>query len=101
MNTCYHFNLMYSLTILQRVLLDHIFPIFNSANFSDFYNNLGKSEKELYEKMDQSLRNLANIALHSPISRKEIETPSLIQVDHRKQIDRLIGKILIEIKSKQ
>ena len=87
-----------NLLLLQRVLLDHVPPIFGRKNFRDFYNNLQKSEKKYYQKLDDDIRDLADSIKHKQIDKTIIETPTLLQVDFRSKIDRLLGDILSELK---
>ena len=86
-----------NLLLLQRVLLDHVPPIFGRKNFRDFYN-LQKSEKKYYQKLDDDIRDLADSIKHKQIDKTIIETPTLLQVDFRSKIDRLLGDILSELK---
>lgn len=99
-NKCYSFELNYALLALQRTLIQHIPPIFNKTNFSVYWNSLKLSEKTLYKKLEDGLKNMADIALHKQIGKKRIETPTLDQIDFRQNIDKLLSDIIIELEQK-
>ena len=98
LNKCWSKECFMAVAMLVRSILDHVPPIFGRKNFRDFYNNLQKSEKKYYQKLDDDIRDLADSIKHKQIDKTIIETPTLLQVDFRSKIDRLLGDILSELK---
>jgi hypothetical protein len=96
-NICFQYGQNYALIILQRAILDHIPPVFGRKTFANFINHLELSERKYFKKLDDDLRDLADISLHKQIRKRRIETPTIEQIDFSKKIDNLLGMIIIEI----
>jgi hypothetical protein len=94
LNSNYSCENYLSVSILGRVLLDHIPPIFKFNNFNEVANNYGtKSFKKSMQHLQGSLRNIADGHLHSPIRKKE-SLPNKTQVDFRTDLDVLLAEII-------
>ncbi|MFA5157737.1 MAG: hypothetical protein WC451_00905 [Patescibacteria group bacterium] len=88
-NGCY-----LSVTYLLRAIIDHVPPIFDCKTFSEVANNhVGKSIKDLFERLDKSSRNLADLYLHDQIKKKE-SMPNATQVNYTNELDLLLGEIV-------
>ncbi|MBL7913956.1 MAG: hypothetical protein JNL49_02820 [Bacteroidia bacterium] len=88
----------YSVSMLTRAIIDHIPPLFNAKNFSEFVANLkGTSFKSIMTKLDQTSRKIADISLHQSIEKKEILLTET-QVNVFAELETLINKIISEYK---
>ncbi len=94
-NVNYKHNNLYSLVMLQRAILDHVPPFFNSNNFQSVVANYGwgKSNKNLIEKLESSLRNVADKTLHQKVREKEVLL-TLEEVDFRAALNSLLGEVV-------
>jgi len=90
---------VYSIAMLLRAVMDHIPPIFSCKNFGEVVNNYSweKSKRILVERMENSLRNIADLFLHSQIKKSEI-VPSSKQVDFRAELDVLLCEVISKLK---
>lgn len=82
-----------SVSVLLRMLIDHIPPIFNQPNFKAVIANWnGRSQQELFKKLEEC-KAISNIVVHAQISAKEI-LPNEQQVHFQHAIDTLIGEVI-------
>lgn len=90
---------VFSIAMILRAIIDHIPQIFKKNKFSEVLNNYSwtRSNRVLMERLDSSLRNIADSYLHTPIRKKEI-IPSPKQVDFRAELDVLLCEIISILK---
>ena len=94
MNVCYTNSCFFALASLQRMLIDHIPPIFNFQRFSEVANQHGsKSFKKHMNHLGNSLRNLSDSYLHQHI-RKSETLPNEISIGFASAIDDLLSEIV-------
>lgn len=84
--------------MLLRTILDHVPPILGYNTFTEVANNYGgsKSQKSFRASMQRlqgSLRNIADLHLHSPIRHRE-SVPTSVQVDFAADLDVLLAEIV-------
>ncbi len=83
--------------MLVRSIMNHIPPIFKCKNFSEVANNYsgsGNSFKQSMKNLDQQLKHIADMHLHSHIRKKEsLPEPQLI--DFKPALDLLLQEILV------
>jgi hypothetical protein len=86
-----------STAMLLRTILNHVPPTLGFSTFAEIANNYGgpknKSFKGTMEKLQGSLRNIADLHLHSPIRAIE-DLPTSVQVDFSAELDVLLGEII-------
>lgn len=84
-----------SIAMLARAIVDHVPPIFGMQSFTQVANNYSgsKSFKSSMQRLDQSLRNVADLHLHTQIRARET-LPTFTQVDFRADIDVLLSEIV-------
>lgn len=83
-----------TVAILLRAIVDHVPPVFGVRSFTEVANNIaGKSVKASMQKLDHSLRNIADTHLHIQIRPKE-SIPTGTQVDFRQALDVLLEEVL-------
>jgi len=93
LNITYNNGCFYSIPLLIRTIIDHIPPIFKMKNFCEVANNYGtQSFKKSMVHLDKSLRNIADLYLHTQVRNSE-SLPSDIQIDFRSDLDLLLGEI--------
>ncbi|MGZ4969789.1 MAG: hypothetical protein ACXV8U_03755 [Methylobacter sp.] len=94
LNVAYHNDAHFTTGILVRAVIDHIPPIFGFATFPEVANNYKgtKSFKSAMQRLNDSLRNLADSYLHVQI-RKVESLPTLNQVDFRAELDALLSEV--------
>lgn len=88
-----------SMAMLLRTILNHVPPLFGKQTFAEIANNYPgeKSFKKSMQNLEQSLRNIADLHLHSPIRDKEV-LPTGKQVDFHADLDVLLGEIVRTLK---
>lgn len=84
--------------MLLRTMLNHVPPILGHNTFAEVANNYGtpktlKSFKASMQRLEGSLRNIADMHLHSPIRAVE-DVPSGVQVDFAADLDVLLGEVI-------
>ncbi len=87
---------VYSLSFLLRSVIDHIPPIFNFPNFSEFANKYPDGTQSFKKSMlhlDKSLRNIADNNIHSQVRNKEV-IPTFTQIDFRQDLDVLLSEVV-------
>ncbi len=84
-----------SLAMIQRTLINHVPPIFGYGTFAEVVNNYGggKSFHNMVQRLDESLRDVADMHLHQMIRARET-LPERAQVDFRPEIDALLAEIV-------
>jgi hypothetical protein len=87
-----------STAMLLRTILNHVPPVFGFNAFAEVANNHGgaksqKSFKASMQRLEGSLRNIADMHLHSPIRARE-DVPTAVQVDFAADLDVLLGEII-------
>ncbi|RED32687.1 hypothetical protein BJ123_112165 [Rhodopseudomonas thermotolerans] len=92
-NRCYM-----STAMLLRTILNHVPPVLGFATFTEIASNYGgpktnKSFKGNMQRLETSLRNIADMQLHSAIRTRE-DIPSAVQVDFAADLDVLLGEVI-------
>ncbi|MGL1958762.1 MAG: hypothetical protein OCD00_15780 [Colwellia sp.] len=99
MNNTYTCESYYALASLQRMLIDHIPPLFSFKSFAEVASQYGsKSFKKHMTHLDKSLRNISDSYLHQHI-RKIESIPTEVSVNFSNAIDELLGEITRYVKS--
>jgi hypothetical protein len=93
LNTAYNNDSHFTVGVLVRAVIDHIPPIFGCTTFTEVTNNYKgtKSFKGAMQRLNDSLRNLADSYLHVQI-RKVESLPTMNQVDFRAELDALLSE---------
>lgn len=90
----YQNNNFLSVVMNGRAIIDHVPPIFEFENFNQVANNYGgKSFKKNMERLNTTMRNLADMYLHGPIRKKE-SLPNDVQVNFKSELDLLLSEII-------
>ena len=84
--------------MLLRTVLNHVPPVLGYDTFAEVANNYGsaksqKSFKASMQRLQNSLRNIADMHLHSPIRSRE-DVPTATQVDFAADLDVLLGEVI-------
>lgn len=84
-----------TIPLLIRSLIDHMAPIFGFRTFSEVTNNYNstKSFKKSMLHLNNSLRNIADSFLHSPIRKSEV-LPTFNQINFKADIDLLLSEVI-------
>ncbi|KPH07858.1 hypothetical protein CO657_11990 [Rhizobium acidisoli] len=87
-----------STAMLLRTIINHVPPVFGFSTFAEVANSYGgakaqKSFKASMQRLEGSLRNIADMHLHSPIRPQE-DVPTAVQVDFAADLDVLLGEII-------
>jgi hypothetical protein len=87
-----------STAMVLRTILNHVPPVLGFSTFAEVANNYGgarsmKSFKASMQRLEGSLRNIADMHLHSPIRARE-DVPTAVQVDFAADLDVLLGELL-------
>ncbi|CAB4325009.1 hypothetical protein BCH_00228 [Brucella sp. 191011898] len=87
-----------STAMLLRTVLNHVPPVLGFNTFAEVANNYGnlkslKSFKASMQRLEGSLRNIADMHLHSPIRPRE-DVPTAVQVDFSAELDVLLGEVI-------
>jgi hypothetical protein len=87
-----------STAMLLRTILNHVPPVLGFSTFAEVANNYGnpkssKSFKVSMQRLEGSLRNIADMHLHSPIRTRE-DVPTATQVDFAADLDVLLGEVI-------
>ncbi len=104
---CVEINIITSLpesklgpAIYLRTIIDHIPTIFNFFTFKEFANNYkegNRSFMKAMQKLDTSMRNMADNNLHAQARKKEI-LPTKNQFDYSQEIDLLLSEVVRVLK---
>lgn len=92
-NRCYM-----STAMLLRTILNHVPPVLGFKTFAEVANNYGdpkaqRSFKASMQRLEGSLRNIADMHLHSPIRSRE-DVPTAVQVEFAADLDVLLGEVI-------
>lgn len=84
--------------MVLRTVLNHVPPVLGFSTFAEVTNNYGapkslKSFKASMQRLEGSLRNIADMHLHSPIRARE-DVPTATQVDFAPDLDVLLGEVI-------
>lgn len=87
-----------STAMLLRTMLNHVPPVLGCGTFEQVANNYGgpkeqKSFKHAMQRLQGSLRAIADMHLHSPIRAQE-DVPTGVQVDFAAELDVLLGELI-------
>lgn len=86
-----------STAILLRTILNHVAPVLGFSTFAEVANSYGspkgRSFKSSMQRLELSLRNIADMHLHSSIRSTE-DVPSAVQVDFAADLDVLLGEVI-------
>lgn len=95
-NICARESCWLALSALNRMILDHIPPLFGCKSFDEVANNYGGNRKQSFKKIMLELvafKNISDRNLHSQI--EKVETiPTVQQVDFSKHLDILLDEII-------
>lgn len=97
LNDAYERGNFQTVPMLVRAIKDHVPPIFGEANFSGVFNKSTKSLKGNLERLENSLKHIADGQLHMQIRSSEV-LPTDSQVDFRSDLDVLLAEIFRRIK---
>jgi hypothetical protein len=100
LNKCYANECFLAVAMLTRTVLNHVPPIFEFGTFSEVANNYGdggKSFKEQMQRLEESLRTIADRHLHARIRKKEA-LPNRTQVDFSNDVDVLLEEVVRVLK---
>lgn len=92
----------FAMAMLTRAIIDHVPPIFGMKSFAEVANNYASStsvKKEL-KNLETTLRNIADLHLHSHIRRKEA-LPTITQVDVSNSLDLLLSEIVVALHNQE
>lgn len=94
-NVAFKNDCFMSIAMIVRSIIDHVPPIFKNTSFSAVANNYGgpKSFKDSMNRLQVSLRNVADLYLHVQIRRNEI-LPTFPQVNFMPEVDLLLSEII-------
>lgn len=100
LNQCSTIGSIIAVAGLQRTIINHIPPIFG---FNDFGQVLaqyktGKSVKKNMERLLNSMKNISDNHLHSPITNAD-SLPNMTQVDFSNDLDVLLAEVCKILKS--
>ena len=101
LNVAYQNSMYYSCWILQRAILDHIPPIFlttQNPTFAQFAASAGRSQKSIFQRLENSCRDIADNMVHSRIKSKE-NLPAQTQINFSQDLDVLLGEIVSKLSS--
>lgn len=93
LNDAYERGNFVTVSMLVRAIKDHVPPIFSASNFAGVFNNSPKSLKGNLERLENSLKHIADGQLHSHIRISEV-LPTDVQVDFRNDLDVLLGEVV-------
>jgi hypothetical protein len=98
LNKCFKNECYYTVSFLQRAILDHIPPIFNQKNFNGVANNhKGGTFKKHMTHLNKSSKKITDNHLHQQITNSE-ELINKTQIDFRPSFDALICEIINELR---
>jgi hypothetical protein len=97
-NVSYKQGCYLSVSVILRMFIDHIPPIFLKQSFSEVVNNFSftKSDKQNMLHLLWGLKNIADWNLHTQISTKEI-LPTKHSIEFRADFDVLLKNIILEL----
>jgi hypothetical protein len=97
LNDAYERGNLQTVPMLVRAIKDHVPPIFGESNFAGVFNNSTKSLKGNLERLENSLKHIADGQLHMQIRSSEV-LPTDSQVDFRSDLAVLLAEIVRRLK---
>ena len=97
LNDAYERGNFQTVPMLVRAIKDHVPPIFGESNFVGVFNNSTKSLKGNLERLENSLKHIADGQLHMQIRSSEV-LPTDSQVDFRSDLAVLLAEIVRRLK---
>ena len=87
-----------STAMLLRTILNHVPPVLGFDTFAEVANSYGgpkagRSFKAGMQRLETSLRNVADMHLHIPIRPSE-DVPTAVQVEFAAELDVLLGEVI-------
>ena len=87
-----------STAMLLRTILNHVPPVLGFDTFAEVANSYGgpkagRSFKACMQRLETSLRNVADMHLHTPIRPSE-DVPTVVQVEFAAELDVLLGEVI-------
>ncbi len=100
-NIAYNLDCFYAVGNLLRSVLDHIAPTLGYKTFKEVANNYAgkKSFKEAMQHLENSLRKISDLFLHTAIQKAEV-LPTENQVEFIASIDLLLAEIIQQTSGK-
>lgn len=100
LNMAHSNNCLMSIAMLVRAIVDHIPPILGQQSFTAVASNYSgaKSFKGSMQRLDTSLRSVADAHLHTQARPREV-LPTFNQVDFRADLDVLLGETIRTLKT--
>ncbi len=97
LNSSWHLGNYFAVPALVRTIMDHIPPVFGGKNFASVKANHGdRTFKDHMERLDDSLRRVADASLHRHI-RKSDTLPTASQVNFAADLDVLLGEVIAKL----
>ena len=94
LNLAHQHDTHMTVAMLLRAIVDHVPPAFGTRSFAEVANNIAaKSVKASMQRLQESLRNIADTHLHTHIRPKE-SIPTATQVDFRQELDVLLSEVV-------
>ena len=94
LNAAYQDDAYLSMGMLQRAIIDHVPPAFGATTFATaIAGHGGKSYKTAMQRLDKALRDIADLHLHSQMTRREV-MPGLTQVHFAAELDLLLSEVV-------
>jgi hypothetical protein len=91
-----HGNLI-SCLLLMRAVLNHVPPAFGHTDFSQVVANAGRSLKDNFEHLDESLRKIGDLYTHQHMRKKEhLPTPGQVE-KFGPQFELLLQEVLTRL----
>lgn len=98
-NETYQRGNLFACAMLLRAVIDHVPPIWGKKSFNEVTSHLtGISNKRQLERLEKSLRNVSDGALHKHIRKKEFVIERE-QLKFEPEIAALIEEIILELKN--
>ncbi len=99
-NNAFEINNYHSVIFLARAILDHCPPIFGQPNFESVAAQVGgKPFSEITNRLNLSLKKIADYHIHKQISKKEV-LPVEEELDFSNDLNFLLGRIVERLHNK-
>jgi hypothetical protein len=85
-----------SVAFLSRAVLDHCPPVFGQPNFESVVAHIGRASRDPLERLDKSLKGIANAHLHKQITQREVP-PILQEIQFQSELNHLVSLILARL----
>lgn len=95
LNIAYNNKCNTTIAMITRAIMDHVPPLLGFSTFAEIANNYKgtRSFTDSMKHLEESLRNIADSILHTPIRNKET-LPTFVQVNFAADLDVLFGEII-------